>query len=47
MPHRRELLLGDGPVRIGSRAFDSLVALIEADGSVIGKDALIARIWAD
>jgi predicted ATPase/DNA-binding winged helix-turn-helix (wHTH) protein len=45
MPHRRELLLDDQPIRLGGRAFDVLVALIEARGSVVGKDALLARAW--
>lgn len=45
VPHRRELI-GDGqPIRLGGRAFDVLMALIEAHGSVVGKDALMARVW--
>jgi predicted ATPase/DNA-binding winged helix-turn-helix (wHTH) protein len=30
-----------------SSAFDVLMALIEACGTVVGKDALMARVWAD
>jgi predicted ATPase/DNA-binding winged helix-turn-helix (wHTH) protein len=45
MPHRRELLLDDQPIRLGGRAFDVLIALIEARGYVVSKDALMARAW--
>ena len=43
----RRLLLRDGkPVRIGSRALDLLVALVERPGEVISKHELIARVWS-
>jgi predicted ATPase/DNA-binding winged helix-turn-helix (wHTH) protein len=42
---RRLLLEGDRPVRLGSRAFDILVALVERAGEVVSKDDLIARGW--
>jgi predicted ATPase/DNA-binding winged helix-turn-helix (wHTH) protein len=45
VPHRRELLADDRPVKLGGRAFDVLMALIEARGTVLGKDALMARVW--
>jgi predicted ATPase/DNA-binding winged helix-turn-helix (wHTH) protein len=45
VPHRRELLADGRPIRLGGRAFDILVALIEARGSVVGKEALMARAW--
>ena len=45
MPHRRELLADSRPIRLGGRAFDVLLALIEARGAVLGKDALVARVW--
>jgi Transcriptional regulatory protein, C terminal len=32
-------------VRLGSRAFDILTALIEHAGEVVSKEALIARVW--
>jgi DNA-binding winged helix-turn-helix (wHTH) protein len=44
---RRELLADGRRVRIGGRAFDVLMALIEAHGSVVGKDDLMERIWPD
>src|SRR5437868_9249700 len=42
---QRLLLEGDTPVRLGSRAFDSLAALVERAGEVVGKEELIARVW--
>jgi DNA-binding winged helix-turn-helix (wHTH) protein len=42
---QRLVLEGDKPVRLGSRAFDILTALIERAGEVVGKEELIARAW--
>src|SRR4051812_14716680 len=42
---QRLLLEGDKPVRLGSRAFDILAALVERAGEVVGKAELIARAW--
>src|SRR5580658_1614556 len=42
---RRLLLEGDRPVRLGSRAFDILAALVERAGEVVGIEELIARVW--
>src|SRR5882672_4524525 len=42
---QRLLLEGDRPVRLGSRAFDILTALVERPGKVVGKEQLIARAW--
>src|SRR3954451_8971748 len=42
---QRLLLEGDKPVRLGSRAFDILAALVERAGEVLGKEELIARAW--
>src|ERR1700736_2632845 len=47
LPHRRELLAGDRPLELGGRAFDVLMALIEASGAVVSKDALMNRVWPD
>jgi predicted ATPase/DNA-binding winged helix-turn-helix (wHTH) protein len=44
---QRLLLEGDKPVRLGSRAFDILIALVERAGEVVGKDELIARAWPE
>jgi predicted ATPase/DNA-binding winged helix-turn-helix (wHTH) protein len=42
---QRLLLEGDNPVRLGSRAFDILAALVERPGEVVSKKELIARVW--
>ena len=42
---QRLLLEGDQPVRLGSRAFDILAALVERASEVVGKEELIARAW--
>src|SRR5271169_2947437 len=47
LPHRRELLADGRPVKLGGRAFDVLMALIEGRGAVVSKDALMARVWPD
>jgi len=47
LPHRRELLAEGRPVELGGRAFDVLMALIEASGAVVSKDALMNRVWPD
>jgi predicted ATPase/DNA-binding winged helix-turn-helix (wHTH) protein len=44
---QRLLLEGDKPVRLGSRAFDILTTLVERAGEVVGKEALIARVWPE
>jgi predicted ATPase/DNA-binding winged helix-turn-helix (wHTH) protein len=46
-PARRSLLDAGRPVRLGSRAFDILVVLVEQAAGVIGKEELIARVWPD
>ncbi|MEZ5817697.1 MAG: winged helix-turn-helix domain-containing protein [Hyphomicrobiaceae bacterium] len=37
----------DAPVRIGSRALDVLLALIQRRGQVVSKDTLMAEVWPD
>jgi TolB-like protein/class 3 adenylate cyclase/tetratricopeptide (TPR) repeat protein len=45
LPHRR-LLIADGlPIGLGGRAFDLLMALIDASGAVVGKDELLRHVW--
>src|SRR5882757_10769867 len=46
-PARRLLLEGEQPVRLGSRAFDILAALVERAGEVASKEELIARAWPE
>jgi predicted ATPase/DNA-binding winged helix-turn-helix (wHTH) protein len=45
LPTRRLLLEGEEAVRLGSRAFDLLVALVERAGELVSKDELMARVW--
>jgi DNA-binding winged helix-turn-helix (wHTH) protein len=47
LPQRRELLAEGRPLELGGRAFDVLMALIQASGAVVSKDALIERVWPD
>jgi DNA-binding winged helix-turn-helix (wHTH) protein len=42
----QRLLLENGkPVRLGSRAIEILIVLIERTGELVGKGELIARVW--
>ena len=41
----KALLEGGSPVRLGSRAFEILLALVEQAGQVVSKRDLIARAW--
>ncbi len=45
LPHRRELLAEGVPVRLGGRAFDVLMVLIEAGGELVTKDEILSRVW--
>jgi DNA-binding winged helix-turn-helix (wHTH) protein len=45
LPHRRELLSNHAPIELGGRAFDVLMALIEARGTVLSRDELMSRVW--
>jgi DNA-binding winged helix-turn-helix (wHTH) protein len=43
---RRRRLLADGvPVELGTRAFDLLLVLLEADGALVTKQELLNRVW--
>src|SRR6266851_5490479 len=43
---RQRQLVADGvPIELGTRAFDLLLVLLEADGSLVTKDALLSRAW--
>jgi predicted ATPase/DNA-binding winged helix-turn-helix (wHTH) protein len=46
LPHRRELIADGQPIKLGGRAFDVLMALLEARGAVLSKDALMRRVWS-
>jgi len=45
MPAQRVLLDGDRPLRLGSRAFDLLVLLVERAGEVVPNADLLAGAW--
>jgi predicted ATPase/DNA-binding winged helix-turn-helix (wHTH) protein len=47
LPRQREVLAGNRPLQLGGRAFDVLLALIEANGAVVSKDDLMKRAWPD
>jgi predicted ATPase/DNA-binding winged helix-turn-helix (wHTH) protein len=47
IPAQRMLFEDGKPLRLGSRAFDILVTLVESAGETIHKDQLIARAWPD
>src|SRR5260221_3230315 len=47
LPAERLLLRAGKPVRLGSRALDLLIALVERAGESVGKNELIARVWPD
>jgi DNA-binding winged helix-turn-helix (wHTH) protein len=47
LPYQRLLLEGDRPLRLGSRALDILVALVERAGDLVSKGELMARVWPD
>jgi predicted ATPase/DNA-binding winged helix-turn-helix (wHTH) protein len=46
-PVQHTLLDGDTPLRLGSRALEILIALVERAGEVVSKNELLARVWPD
>ena len=46
VPQRRELLADGHSVELGGRLFDLLLALLNARGTVVGKNELIRGVWA-
>lgn len=47
VPARQSLLQGDNAVRIGRRAFDILMALVERPGQIVSKRQLMTLVWPD
>jgi predicted ATPase/DNA-binding winged helix-turn-helix (wHTH) protein len=45
LPAQRLILEADKPLRIGSRALEILIALVERAGELVSKEELIARAW--
>src|SRR5262245_20300544 len=46
-PAERRGLLGDEAVPLPPKVLDTLVALVEADGRLVERDALMQRLWPD
>jgi DNA-binding winged helix-turn-helix (wHTH) protein len=42
---RRQLVADDVPIELGTRAFDLLLVLVGADGSLVTKKELMSRVW--
>jgi DNA-binding winged helix-turn-helix (wHTH) protein len=42
---QRQLLVDGVPVELGTRAFDLLLVLLEADGALVTKEELLNRVW--
>jgi DNA-binding winged helix-turn-helix (wHTH) protein len=42
---QRQLVVDGVPIELGTRAFDLLLGLLEADGSLVTKDELFSRVW--
>jgi DNA-binding winged helix-turn-helix (wHTH) protein len=47
LPAQRLLLEGNTPVRLGSRALEILVVLVEQHGELVSKKVLMTRVWPD
>lgn len=45
-PRQRVLLRDGAPCRLGDRALDILLALVERAGEIVPAEALVARVWA-
>jgi DNA-binding response OmpR family regulator len=44
-PRSRKLFADGQPVDLGSRAFDLLIVLLEAQGALVSKDSIMQRLW--
>jgi DNA-binding winged helix-turn-helix (wHTH) protein len=42
---RRQLVAAGMPIELGTRAFDLLLVLLDADGSLVTKGELLSRVW--
>jgi DNA-binding winged helix-turn-helix (wHTH) protein len=47
LPGQFLLLEGDEPVRLGSRALEILIVLLERPGELVSKQELMGRVWPD
>jgi len=47
LPRTRQLLVDGQPKELGSRAFDLLMVLASAPGTVVKKGEILGRVWPD
>ena len=47
VPAQRLLLNSGKSLRLGSRALEILITLVECAGKIVSKDQLIGRVWPD
>src|SRR2546421_8082968 len=45
IPSQKLVLENGKPVRLGSRALELLIALVERAGEVVGRDQLVSQVW--
>jgi DNA-binding winged helix-turn-helix (wHTH) protein len=45
IPVQQLLLEGEKPLRVGSRAIEILIALVERHGELVTREELMARVW--
>ena len=45
LPRQRQLIADGVPIELGTRAFDLLLVLLDADASLVTKDELMSRVW--
>jgi DNA-binding winged helix-turn-helix (wHTH) protein len=47
LPRARRLLVDGQPTEVGGRAFDLLMVLISAPGTLVTKNEIMSRVWSD
>src|ERR1700719_629965 len=47
LPRARQFLVDEQPVDLGSRAFDLLMVLVAAPGTLVTKNEIMSRVWPD
>src|SRR5215204_3959747 len=47
MPGERQLTRGERPIALTPKAFETLLALLERQGQLVTKDALMQIVWGD
>src|SRR5262245_4564710 len=46
-PHEKTLLIGDIPVHLPAKEFDTLLLLVEHNGHALTKEEMMSAIWED